>query len=81
MSKSYDVVPSQTTTIKPTRGERGTGTTLTIDLTDYPDLLTKIREAAKADDREPSKWIRRRLVQLEKQLFDGGNHAGTVGKA
>ena len=81
MSKSYDVVPSQTTTIKPTRGERGTGTTLTIDLTDYPDLLTKIREAAKADDREPSKWIRRRLVPLEKQLFDGGHHAGTVGKA
>ena len=58
---------SQTTTnIKPTRsrGERGSGTTITIDLTEYPELLEEIRKAAKADDREPSKWLRRRLVTL-----------------
>jgi hypothetical protein len=66
-------VQSQTTTtIRPKRGERGTGTTITIDLTDYPELLAEIKEAAQADDREPSKWVRRRLVQLGATLFAGG---------
>ena len=65
------------TNIKPSRlrGERGSGTTITIDLTDQPELLTKIRDAAKADDREPSKWLRRRMIQLADQLFGGGSNA------
>ena len=58
------------TTIRPKRGERGTGTTITIDLTDQPELLSDIKSAAKTDDREPSKWLRRRLIQLGKNLFD-----------
>jgi hypothetical protein len=59
--------------VKPrSRGERGTGTTITIDLSEYPELLEKIRDAAKADDREASKWLRRRIVQLGKALFEGG---------
>lgn len=51
------------------RGERGTGSTITIDLTEHPELLAKIREAAKEDDREPSKWLRRRIVMLGGVLF------------
>lgn len=61
---------SQTTTsitIKPQRVERGTGSTITIDLSEYPGLLAKIRTAAKDDDREPSKYLRRRLVQFDAQ--------------
>jgi len=50
---------------KPTKkAAKGSGTTITIDLKDYPDLLAKIRNVAKADDREPSKWLRRRVVKL-----------------
>ena len=63
------VVRNRTTTINPKRGERGSGTSLTIDFTDYPDLLKQIRDAAKADDREPSKWLRRRVVQLSGVIF------------
>ena len=58
-----------TTTIKPKRGERGSGSTITIDLSDQPELLAKIREAAKADDREPSKWLRRAIVNNADYLF------------
>jgi len=59
-------VAAAITTIKPRpRGERGTGTTITIDLSDQPDLLRKIREAAKDDDREVSKFLRRVIVQLD----------------
>ena len=55
---------SQITTIKPrARGERGSGTTITIDLSEYPILLTAIRNAAKLDDREPSKFVRRILIR------------------
>ena len=54
-----------TTTILPKRGERGTGSTITIDLTEYPELLDKIRKAAKSDDREPSKWLRRMIVNFD----------------
>jgi hypothetical protein len=69
-------VRARTTTIKPRpRGERGTGTTITIDLTEYRDLLGKIKEAAKADDRESSKWLRRRLVQLGTVLFHESDKA------
>lgn len=55
-----------------TRGERGTGTSLSIELKDNAALLEKIRKAAKADDREPSKWLRRRLTQLDEEgkLFE-----------
>jgi hypothetical protein len=66
------VQPQTTTTIRPKRGERGTGTTITIDLTELPELLAKIKAAAQADDREPSKWVRRRLVQLGATLFAAG---------
>jgi hypothetical protein len=51
----------------PKRGERGTGTTITIDLHEHASLLTKIREAAKADDREPSKFLRRIIVKLDEE--------------
>lgn len=61
-----------TTIIKPRRGERGTGSTITIDLGEYPDLLEKIRDAAKADDREPSKWVRRQIMLLGSGFFLGG---------
>ena len=61
--------PTPTTNIRPKRGERGTGTTITIDLTDYPELLADIKNAAKTDDREPSKWVRRRLLLLGRDLF------------
>lgn len=45
------------------RVARGTGTTIAIELKDYPDLLEDIRDRARADDREPSKWLRRRIIQ------------------
>jgi hypothetical protein len=40
-------------------------------LADYPDLLTQIRDAARVDDREPSKWLRRKIVQFSKCLMPG----------
>lgn len=64
------------TTIPPRqRGERGSGSTITIDLSDHPDLLAKIRAAAKNDDREPSKWLRRVIVRLGTTLFDTEDQA------
>ena len=48
----------------PKKAAKGSGTSITLDLKDYPDILTVIREAAKADDREVSKWLRRRIVRL-----------------
>lgn len=63
-----------TTNIIPNRarGERGTGSTITIDLTENPELLAKIKAAAKADDREPSKWVRRQIILLGEGFFLGG---------
>ena len=81
LSKPAASSSQTTTTILPrSRGERGTGTTITIDLTDYPDLLTQIKAAAKTDDREPSKWLRRRLVQLGTILFHEAQKAREEGK-
>jgi hypothetical protein len=74
-NSSQTVLDSKRTTIHPRqRGERGSGTTITIDLSDRTDLLSQIRDAAKADDREPSKFLRRRIVQLwnEGKLFGAG---------
>ena len=53
------------------RTPKGEGTALTIDFKEYPDLLKRIRDAAKDDDREPAKWLRRRIVILDQsnQLF------------
>ena len=51
----------------PARGPKGSGTSLTIDLKEYPELLADIRAKAKADDREPSKYLRRIIVELNKQ--------------
>ena len=49
------------------RSPKGSGTTVTADLKDFPALLEKIRLAAKADDRETSNYLRRRLVDLDRQ--------------
>ena len=48
----------------PKKAERGTGSTVTLDFHDYPDLLAKMRVHAKADDRELSKWLRRRILTM-----------------
>lgn len=50
--------------IKPERGPKGSGTTVSANLAEHADILEKIRLAAKADDREVSNWLRRRLVEL-----------------
>jgi hypothetical protein len=47
------------------RGPLGTGTSVSVDLKDHPTVLNKIRAAAKADDRNVSNWLRRRLVYLD----------------
>ena len=53
------------TAVRPTKkAAKGSGTTISIELKDHPELLASIRNAAKADDREVSKFLRRRLVQL-----------------
>ena len=44
---------------------RGTGTAVSADLKANPALLEKIRLASKADDREVSNWLRRRLAELD----------------
>lgn len=44
---------------------RGTGTAVSADLKANPALLEKIHLAAKADDRQVSNWLRRRLVELD----------------
>lgn len=49
---------------KSTRGPKGSGTSITVELKDNPDLLAKIREAAEQDERHPSVWLRRRLEHL-----------------
>ena len=46
------------------RKEKGTGTAVSVDLKEFPELLDAIRLAAKDDDREVSNWLRRRLVKL-----------------
>lgn len=63
------------TTVLPKRGERGSGKTITVDLTDHPDLLAKIRDAAKGGKSSPpsvtSKWLLWRVLALhaEGKLF------------
>lgn len=52
---------------KPSRSPKGEGTSLNVDFTDHPDLLKAIREAADADDRPASVWLRRRIVALHKE--------------
>jgi hypothetical protein len=47
------------------RYQRGSGTRLTIDFKGHPDLLKAIRAQAKADDREPSQYIRHLLARLD----------------
>ncbi len=49
----------------PKKAAKGSGTSITLDMKDYPELLSRIRSAAKADDREPSKWLRRQIVKLD----------------
>ena len=54
------------------KAEKGSGTNINLDLSDHADLLAKIRKAADEDDRPPSVWLRRKLLQLdaEKHLFE-----------
>ncbi len=56
----------------PKKAAKGSGTSITLDLKDYPDLLASLRATAKADDREVSKWLRRRIVKLHEagKLFE-----------
>ena len=64
---------ADTTAVKTTKkAAKGSGTTISIDLKDHPELLASIRNAAKADDREVSKWLRRRIVKLHEagKLFE-----------
>ena len=60
------------TTKTPKKAAKGSGTSITLDLKDYPDLLESLRATAKADDREVSKWLRRRIVKLHEagKLFE-----------
>ncbi len=51
------------------KAAKGEGQSVNLDLSDYPNLLAKIREAAKADDRPASVWLRRKLIALGDQLF------------
>ena len=61
------------TTIHPRqRGERGSGTTITIDLSGQPELLQQIRDKAKADDREPSKYLRRQILKFSHLILGDG---------
>jgi hypothetical protein len=59
-------------TAKVAKAKRGEGVTITVDFKDHLDLLESIKTWAKGDDREPSKWLRRRLIQLEEagMLFE-----------
>ena len=49
---------------EPARAAKGTGTTITIDLKEFPAVLEHIRKESAKDDREPSKWLRRRIVNF-----------------
>lgn len=49
------------------RAAKGTGTTIPIALKDHPTLLKKIRAAAKEDERDISNYMRKRLVDLDRQ--------------
>lgn len=53
------------------RKPKGHGSTISINLDEYIDLLKEITQAAEEDDRERSNWLRRRIVQLaaEGKLF------------
>ena len=56
---------------------KGTGTTITLNLAGHPSLLAKLRAAAKDDDRELTNYLRRRLVELDRQgvLIPGADQA------
>lgn len=58
-------------TTTPARKPWGQGSTISINLDEYIDLLKEITQAAEEDDRERSNWLRRRIVQLaaEGKLF------------
>lgn len=53
---------------------RGEGTSITVDLSEYSELLSAITTAADKDDRSRSVWLRRRLLKLadDGKLFEGG---------
>jgi hypothetical protein len=53
---------------------RGEGTSITVDLSEYPELVYSIISAADIDDRSRAVWLRRRLVKLadDGKLFEDG---------
>lgn len=63
---------TETAAKKAVRRTKGTGTTITIDLKDNLDVLVRMRDAAKADDRDVSKWLRRQVVKHADNLIPGG---------
>ena len=54
---------------KTEKAPKGTGDSLNLDFSDHTDLLGKIRQAAAADDRPASVWLRRKLIALGDSLF------------
>lgn len=58
----------------PAKAKRGEGTSITVDLSEEPELLSDITAAADEDDRSKSVWLRRRLLKLHEdgKLFEDG---------
>ncbi len=49
------------------RAPKGTGTSVSAELKDFPELLQKIRAAAKIDRRPTSVFFLMRVLELDKQ--------------
>jgi hypothetical protein len=62
-------IPTKQIAEKKTRSSRGTGTTIKLNFTAYPELLSSIKLEAKREDREPSKFLRRLIVLHSATLF------------
>ena len=51
------------------KADKGSGTSLNLDMSEHVELLAKIRKAADDDDRPASVWLRRKLIALGDSLF------------
>ena len=49
---------------KAVKRTNGTGTSITIDLKEYGGVMEDLRRAAKLDDRDLGKYLRRLIVNL-----------------
>lgn len=49
---------------KAVKRTKGTGTSITVDLKEYSGVMEDLRRAAKADDRDLGKYLRRLIVNL-----------------